>query len=270
MTRAHPAIPSRRSVPADYGHLHPLFLELVETPTGSPRHSEIREQLVNGYMPVARHIAQRFRHRGEPYEDLLQVATVGLILAVDRFDPTRGTEFLSFAVPTIMGEVRRHFRDTGWAIRVPRQLQDRSRAVLTAGDELAQAWGRTPTPREVGTYLDLPVEQVYEALAASRVYRSRSLDQLLAPGEDGGPLTDHLRVEDEPLVAVEDSQTLLPLLRELPLRERRILMLRFYGNMTQTEIADRLGISQMHVSRLLSRTLDELRRDISRPRSGTP
>lgn len=248
-----------------YGHLRPLFEAMAELPADSPERADLREQLVTGHLPIAEHIAQRFSHRGESHDDLLQVATVGLLNAIDRFDPDRGTDFLSFAIPTVMGEVRRHFRDSGWAIRVPRRLQERHLAVTAAGSKLSQTLGRAPTPSEIASHLRISTEEVYEGLEAGAVYRSRSLDEMIGPDEDAAPVADRIGVEDEAFHEVENNETLRPLLDRLPARERRILVLRFYGNLTQTEIANRVGLSQMHVSRLLSKTLQALREGITQP-----
>ncbi|WP_054048350.1 RNA polymerase sigma factor SigF [Alloactinosynnema sp. L-07] len=247
-----------RDASAGYGHLRPLF----ET-AGTPAWETARERLITEYLPVAEHIAQRFNHRGEAHDDLLQVATVGLINAVDRFDPGRGTDFLAFAIPTIMGEVRRHFRDTGWSVRVPRRLQERHLAITAACAELAQTLGRAAAPSELAARLGLSKEEIYEGIEAGNVYRAQSLDEILGPGEDDGPVADRLGAEDDAIEGVEYHETLRPLLEQLPARERRILLLRFYGNLTQTEIARRVGLSQMHVSRLLSKTLKNLRDGIT-------
>lgn len=255
-TTEHPA---RHS---EYAHLAPLFDRLAETDPAQPEHSTLREQLVTGHLPLARHIARRFANRGEPQDDLVQVAMLGLVNAVDRFDPSRGSDFLSFAVPTIMGEVRRHFRDTSWAVRVPRRLKELHLAIGTASGVLSQELGRAPTPSELAEHLDLSRDEVFEGLEAMTAYRSASLDDLLA--EDSSiPLAATVGTEDEGLELVEQREALQPLLARLPQRERSIVLLRFYGNMTQTQIAERIGVSQMHVSRLLNRTLERLRAELS-------
>jgi RNA polymerase sigma-B factor len=258
VTQPHLTSRARRES-ADYADLAPLFDKLVSLPEGDPNRASVRAQLVTGYLPVAQHIAQRFANRGEPHDDLLQVATVGLINAVDRFDPSRGTDFLSFAIPTVMGEVRRHFRDTCWSLRVPRRLKELHLSVSTASSELAQRLGRAPTPSEIAEHIQEPIEDVYQGLEAAGGYRSQSLDEVLGPDEDSASVGDRIGIEDGALADVERQETLQPLLAELPERERRILVLRFYGNMTQTQIAEKVGLSQMHVSRLLSRTLRRLR-----------
>jgi RNA polymerase sigma-B factor len=246
----------------EYAHLAPLFKELADLGPTDPRRCALRAELIEGYLPVARHIAHRFAGRGEPEEDLVQAGTVGLIGAVDRFDPHRGLDFLSFAVPTITGEIRRHFRDHTWAMRVPRRLKDIQSSMSAAIAPLAQELGRAPRPSEIAERLGVPIADVLDGLTAQQAYRNDSLDQLteigdspLAKGGDGG---------DSEIDGVEDRETLGPLLDALPERERRIIVLRFFGNRTQTQIAEVVGVSQMHVSRLLDRTLKELRERFTR------
>ncbi|AHH99736.1 SigB/SigF/SigG family RNA polymerase sigma factor [Kutzneria viridogrisea] len=249
----------------DYEHLTPLLSELAGLAEDDPRRPELREELVTGFLPVAKHIARRFAQRGEPQDDLVQVATVGLISAIDRFDPERGSDFLSFAVPTIMGEVRRHFRDTSWSVRVPRRLKELHLAITAATNELSQRAGRAPTPSELAAHLGISRDEVFEGLEASNAYRSSSLDDMLVNTDSTLSLGDTLGEEDAELAGVENREALQPLLRQLPERERAIIVLRFFGNLTQTQIAERVGISQMHVSRLLSRTLAELRAGLLSP-----
>jgi RNA polymerase sigma-B factor len=247
-----------RSRDSDYAHLHPLFDEYAALPEGSPGRAAVRSKLVTGYLPVVQHIARRFAGRGEPVDDLEQAGTVGLLNAVDRFEPERGIDFLSYAVPTITGEIRRHFRDRTWSMRVPRRLKDLQSSINGAVGPLSQELGRAPRPSEIAARLGIPTEEVVEGLDAQQAYRSTSLDELTA-GSDTA-LTDTLGSVDAELAKVEYRQTLAPLLDELPERERTILLLRFFGNLTQTQIADRVGISQMHVSRLLAQTVGQLRR----------
>ena len=242
---------------SEYAHLEPLFAEFASLPPDHPDRAALRAKLVTGYLPVVRHIARRFSGRGEPSDDLEQAGTVGLLGAVDRFDPERGIDFLSYAVPTITGEIRRHFRDRTWSMRVPRRLKDLQTAISGAVGPLSQELGRAPRPSEIAARLDMPVADVVEGLDAQQAYRSSSLDELVTGAET--PLTDTLGTIDAELENVEYRQTLAPLLDELPQRERTILVLRFFGNMTQTQIADRVGVSQMHVSRLLAQTLAQLR-----------
>jgi RNA polymerase sigma-B factor len=242
-----------------YAEYTPLFAEMAGLDPGDPRREALREQLVTAHLPVANHIARRFSNRGEPQEDLVQVANIGLIQAVDRFDPERGVEFLSYAVPTIMGEVRRHFRDQAWAMRVPRRLKELHLAIGAAVGELSQTNGRAPTATELAEHLNVSREEVLEGLEAANAYRSLSLDDPLF-GEDEAPtLADSLGDDDAALEGVEYREALQPLLERIAPRERKILILRFFGNKTQTQIAEEVGISQMHVSRLLAQTLAKLR-----------
>ena len=245
-----------------YAHLAPLFKELVDLGEDDPRRAALRAELVAGYLPVARHIARRYAGRGEPEEDLAQAGTVGLIGAIDRFDPHRGLDFLAFAVPTITGEIRRHFRDRSWAMRVPRRLKDIQSTMNAATGTLTQELGRAPRPSEIAARLGKPVEDVLEGLAAQHAYRNDSLDQLTEAGD--GPLVGNVGEVDAELAGVDNRETLAPLIAGLPERERRILIMRFFGNKTQSQIADVIGISQMHVSRLLDRTLKDLRAKVNR------
>jgi RNA polymerase sigma-B factor len=243
---------------SEYGHLTPLFAELAALPPDHPDRAALRAKLVTGHLPVVRHIARRFAGRGEPTDDLEQAGTVGLLNAVDRFEPDRGVDFLSYAVPTITGEIRRHFRDRTWAMRVPRRLKDLQGTINGAVGPLSQELGRAPRPSEIAERAGLPVEEVLEGLDAQQAYRSSSLDELVAGADTA--LADTLGEADDELDKVEYREAIGPLLDELPARERTIVLLRFFGNLTQTQIADRVGISQMHVSRLLSQTLERLRR----------
>ena len=245
----------------EYGHLAPLFVELVALSDDDPERARLRDDLVTGHLPVVQHIARRFSGRGEPVDDLEQAGTVGLINAVDRFDPDRGVDFLSYAVPTITGEVRRHFRDRTWSMRVPRRLKELQTAINSAVATLAQELGRAPRPSEIAERLGMHTDEVIEGLDARQVYRSASLDELVA-GSDA-TVSEAVGFADAELEKVDFRQTLAPVLDELPQRERTIVVLRFFANMTQTQIADEVGISQMHVSRLLSRTLARLRRRMS-------
>jgi RNA polymerase sigma-B factor len=254
-------VPERTSSP-DRAHARALFVRLVELPEGDTERSEIRDQLVRMHLPLVEYLARRFRNRGEPLDDLVQVATIGLIKSVDRFDPERGVEFSTYATPTIVGEIKRHFRDKGWAIRVPRRLQELKLSLTKATSELSQSLGRSPTVAEIAAHLQMTEEEVLEGLESANAYSAVSLD---APdsGDDESPaVADTLGVQDESLEGVEYRESLKPLLEKLPPREKRILLLRFFGNMTQSQIATELGISQMHVSRLLARTLAQLRRGL--------
>ncbi|MEU5870746.1 RNA polymerase sigma factor SigF [Glycomyces sp. NPDC047369] len=253
----------RRTKSDDYAHLEPLLEELAQLEQGDPRWSAVRDELVTGYLPLAEHIARRYSGKGIAKDDLMQVASVGLIHAVDRFDPSKGSDFLSFAVPTVMGEVRRHFRDTTWPMRVPRRLQELRLSLNNASAELAQRLGRPPTEAELADHLGVTEREVLEGLEARQAYRPVSLDE--SPFEQDGrlPLAETMGDEDTALELVENHESLAPLIQELPERERKILALRYFGDMTQTQIAEEVGISQMHVSRLLSRTLGELREELA-------
>ncbi|MET9729972.1 RNA polymerase sigma factor SigF [Streptomyces sp. NPDC006458] len=244
--------------PQDRSGARALFLELRELKDGSPEYAELRNQLVRMHLPLVEHLARRFRNRGEPLDDLTQVATIGLIKSVDRFDPDRGVEFSTYATPTVVGEIKRHFRDKGWAVRVPRRLQELRLALTTATAELSQQHGRSPTVHELAEKLAISEEEVLEGLESANAYSTLSLD--VPDTDDESPaVADTLGAEDEALEGVEYRESLKPLLEDLPPREKRILLLRFFGNMTQSQIAQEVGISQMHVSRLLARTLAQLR-----------
>jgi RNA polymerase sigma-B factor len=243
----------------EYGHLLPLFHEMAALADDDPRRLELRSQLVIGYLPLAQQVARRFWNRGEPYGDLEQTATLGLINAVDRFDADRGTDFPAFAIPTILGAVRRHFRDTSWSLQVPRRFKELHLRIGSAIADLAQQLGRAPAPTDIAAHLNVPVEDVYQGIEAMAAYRTSSLDGMAVDGAQSTALIAAIGFEDEALANVEYHESLRPLLRQLPERELRILTMRFYLNMTQSQIAERLGISQMHVSRLLARTLAGLR-----------
>ncbi|MFI9647331.1 SigB/SigF/SigG family RNA polymerase sigma factor [Streptomyces sp. NPDC052040] len=244
--------------PQDRSGARSMFVELRALKDGSPEYAELRNRLVRMHLPLVEHLARRFRNRGEPLDDLTQVATIGLIKSVDRFDPDRGVEFSTYATPTVVGEIKRHFRDKGWAVRVPRRLQELRLALTTATAELSQLHGRSPTVHELAEKLAISEEEVLEGLESANAYSTLSLD--VPDTDDESPaVADTLGAEDEALEGVEYRESLKPLLEDLPPREKRILLLRFFGNMTQSQIAQEVGISQMHVSRLLARTLAQLR-----------
>jgi RNA polymerase sigma-B factor len=253
-------VPQRR--PSGYEHLAPLFAERARLPADHPRRAELRTLLITGYLPVAQHIARRHAYRGENLEDLEQVATLGLIEAVDRFDPARGPDFLSFAVPTINGGVLRHYRDRAWTIRVPRRLRELQSTIHQAAADLSQRLGRAPRPSEIAAELGMPLATVIDGLHLQNAGRCLSLDE---PADDDGGSRGRTRFgaalgrTDPELELVEYREALGPLLDQLPDRERTMVLLRFFGGLTQHEIAQRLGISQMHVSRLLAATLAGLR-----------
>ncbi|MEA2441092.1 MAG: polymerase sigma-B factor [Thermoleophilaceae bacterium] len=222
-----------------------------------------REELIRRCLPLARSLAARYARASEPLDDLVQVASIGLIKAVDRYDPARGTAFSSFAVPSILGELKRHFRDHGWATRVPRPLQERVLVVNAAVEELVREHGRTPKPREVAAATGLGIEQVLEAMEAATAHDSISLDAPMSPSDDGGgggTYADSVGEVDGRLELVEYRSVVAGALRALPEREREVLALRFEEDMTQSEIAARIGVSQMHVSRLIRRALERLQK----------
>jgi len=218
-----------------------------------------RELLVERFMPVARKLAWRYRGAREPLEDLVQVASVGLLNAIDRFDATRGTSFTSFAVPTIIGEIKRYFRDLGWSVHVPRSSQELALKVENAQRKLMPAIGRSPTVQELAQYLELSIEDVLDALEASAAHHSTSLD---APRQDGdeevGTLADSLGTDDERFELIELGATIAPAARQLTERERHVLALRFLEDRTQSEIAEQIGVSQMQVSRILRQSVARL------------
>jgi RNA polymerase sigma-B factor len=241
----------------EYQEFVPLFRELADERTPEARREEVRGLLVTGHLPFAEHVARRFRNKGQPEDDLIQVATIGLINAVDRFDPDRGIDFLAFALPTVTGEIRRYFRDFTWAVRVPRPLKELHATVAAATAKLTQSLGRAPRPSELAAELRLPIEDVYEGLRVGYAYRGESLD---AESDNGAaPAVLSAGATAREFTDVEDREMLYPVLAKLPSRERSIVTMRFFGNMTQSQIAEQLGISQMHVSRLLAATLRTLR-----------
>ncbi|HVS67515.1 MAG TPA: RNA polymerase sigma factor SigF [Mycobacteriales bacterium] len=242
----------------DRAYARELFVELATLPEDDPRRRKIRDELVEMHLPLVEYLARRFRNRGEPFDDLVQVATIGLIKSIDRFDLERGVEFSTYATPTIVGEVKRHFRDKGWAIRVPRRLQEMKLALTKATSELSQQNGRAPTVAELAKHLGISEDEVLEGLESSNAYSAISLD---APDldDESSAMSETLGQTDAALEGVEYRESLKPLLEQLPPREKRILLLRFFANMTQSQIAAELGISQMHVSRLITRTLVHLR-----------
>jgi RNA polymerase sigma-B factor len=249
--------------PRDYAGLELLFVELASLSIDDPRREILREELLTGYLPLAEHVARRFRDRGEPHDDLVQVGRLGLVKAVDRFDPARGSDFLAYAVPTVMGEVRRYFRDASWALRVPRGVKELYLRVNAGIAELSQQTGSAPTPTQLAEHLGMRVQQVYEGLEAGRAYHPGSL-YAQAPGFVAGtPLVETLGEDDSRLDGVENHEVLKPLLAALPERDRRILLLRFSENMTQTKIAEQVGVSQMQVSRILARVLEQLRQALA-------
>jgi RNA polymerase sigma-B factor len=240
-----------------------LFEQLAALSADDAARQRVRSELVELHLPLVEYLARRFRNRGEWLDDLTQVATIGLIKSIDRFDLDRGVEFSTYATPTIVGEIKRHFRDKGWAVRVPRRLQELKLALTKAISDLAQREGRAPTVSELASHLSMSEEDVLEGLESANAYSTVSLDAPDSGDDDAPAVADSLGINDDALEGVEYRESLKPLLEQLPPREKRILLLRFFGNMTQSQIAAELGISQMHVSRLLARTLAHLREGLT-------
>jgi RNA polymerase sigma-B factor len=239
-----------------------LFAQLTAGHSSAIDRARARGELVELHLPLVEHCARRFLNRGEPFEDLVQVGTIGLIKAVDRFDTDRGVEFSTYATPTVLGEIKRHFRDKGWAIRVPRRLQELRMSISSATSELSQRLGRSPTPREVAERLGVEIEDVLEGLESANAYSTLSLDAGESSEDGLGSMLELMGATDDALEHVEIRESIRPLIEALPPREKQILLLRFFRQMTQSQIAEEIGISQMHVSRLLTRTLAELRESI--------
>ncbi|WP_435838077.1 RNA polymerase sigma factor SigF [Streptomyces chrestomyceticus] len=239
-----------------------LFQRLESLEEGTHEFAYVRNTLVELNLALVKFAASRFRSRSEPMEDIVQVGTIGLIKAIDRFELGRGVEFPTFAMPTIVGEIKRFFRDTSWSVRVPRRLQELRLDLAKAGDELAQKLDRSPTVSELAERLGITNEEVVEGMAASNAYTASSLDAQPEEDDNEGALADRIGYEDHGLEGIEYVESLKPLIAELPPRDRKILSLRFVANMTQSEIGEELNISQMHVSRLLSRTLVKLRKGL--------
>ncbi|NKZ00957.1 SigB/SigF/SigG family RNA polymerase sigma factor [Nocardiopsis alborubida] len=242
-----------------------LISRLRDLADDDPRADDLRERVVVLYQPLINKIARRYGGRGEPLEDLKQTAMVGLVKAVRGYDPARGKPFISYLLPTVTGEIKRHFRDHTWAVRVPRRHQENRVKLRRVTGEFQQEHARTPTIAELAHEMGLPEAEVSELAQVSESYRSLSLDapdSSDADGQEGTRLEDHLGSEDEGLERVVQRESLKPALARLPAREREILRLRFFGDHTQSEIADRLGYSQMHVSRLLSGVLEQLREEV--------
>ncbi|MBE9565961.1 MAG: SigB/SigF/SigG family RNA polymerase sigma factor [Proteobacteria bacterium] len=225
------------------------------------RDPKLREQLILAHMNLVRYLARKFGNRGEPLEDLVQVGTIGLMNAVDRFDATRGIRFATYATPTILGEIRRHFRDRGWAMKVPRRLQELSLAVSKAVDKLTQELDRAPTIADVAKRLEVSEEEAMEAMELGELYELPSLDRDMGgEGDDSrGVLADYIGEPDREIERFERRTRLTEALKALGTRERQIIEMRFFDNLSQTEVARRLNISQMHVSRLQHRALERLR-----------
>ncbi|MCW5249671.1 MULTISPECIES: RNA polymerase sigma factor SigF [unclassified Streptomyces] len=248
--------------PRDARELSRVFFDrLASLEEGTPEHQYARNTLIEMNMSLVRFAAGRFRSRGpEEMEDIVQVGMIGLIKAIDRFELTREVEFTSFAVPYIVGEIKRFFRDTSWAVHVPRRLQEARVQLARASEELRSRLGRNPTTKELSELMSLPEDEVVEARVAANGYNSASLDAAIHGSEDGeSALADFIGTDDAALALVDDFHALAPMIAELDERDRRIIHWRFVEELTQKEIGERLGVSQMHVSRLISRLLGRLR-----------
>lgn len=263
-TVVRPAAPAATAVPAqradEYAHLDAPLARYLAEPADSAVRRRLREQLTVGYGPLARNLASRYRGRREPLDDLVQVAMIGLLNAMNRFDPQAGTAFVAFAIPTITGELRHHFRDRTWATRVPRRLKEVQTRLAAAQEELTSRLGRAPRVSELAHALQLDRDAVIDALQAAESFAAASLDHVIS--EDAPALGGLLGGLDPRYETVEVRETLLPALRQLSDRDRTIVTMRFFDGRTQTEIAAELGVSQMQVSRLLAATLSRLRRHL--------
>jgi RNA polymerase sigma-B factor len=259
MTAAVSSSPASRLTPAT--GVGTLDLDSLFVRWQQDRDPAARDALVGRFLPLARSLARRYDRSSEPFEDLVQVASLGLLKALDRFDASRGHAFASFAVPTILGELKRYFRDSGWAVHVPRGPQERALKVEQARQQLTTDRGRPPTVYELAEYLEMSSEDVLAALAAAQAYDALSLDAP-RPSQDGGDgvsYGEHFGAEEEGYALAEANALLGGAVKHLPERERIVLHLRFAEDLTQTEIAERIGVSQMQVSRLLRRSLEQLR-----------
>ena len=250
---------------SDYVGVADMFRHLKTLDAGSIAYQQQRASICEHCLPLADHIARRYRNRGESHEDLLQVARLGLVNAINRFDADKGVEFLAFAVPTMMGEVRRHFRDHGWAVKVPRPVKDVMLQMNQATADLGQQLGRAPTATEIAKHLGIDREQVVQAAIAGSNYATLSTDMPITRGEESEALGDRLGGDDAGMDKVLNVETVRPLIEALPQRQRTVLILRFFEDMTQSQIAERIGCSQMHVSRILTNALDTLRSQVRQP-----
>ncbi len=235
-----------------------LLAAMHAVPAGHPSRAGLRDQAIEAWLPLAKHLAKRYTGRGEPTDDLVQIANIGLIKAVDRFEPERGVDFAGYAIPTIIGEIKRHFRDRTWSVRVPRRLQELRLQITEANNILSHALGRPPTVADIAAHLGTTEEEILEGLEGARAYNATSLSTPVG-AEGSTELGDTLGGVDQGYERAELRASLGPALARLDERQQKILTLRFYGNLTQSQIAEQIGISQMHVSRLLARALDTLR-----------
>ncbi|MGW4367297.1 SigB/SigF/SigG family RNA polymerase sigma factor [Nocardia takedensis] len=260
-TRATTADRRRRGTDS-YDDIHPLLVEFAQLTPGTARWRATRERIMRRCLPLADHIARRFAGRGETYDDLHQVASLGLVLAVDRYDPQRGDSFLAYAVPTMMGEVRRHFRDHTWAVRVPRRTKEIQQAIGPTIEHMAQELGRMPTALEIAVELHLDFSEVTQALLAGNAYRTDPIDPGPHDNDDlatSATVAETYGADDDGYELTVQTMVASPLLAALPDADKRVLYWRFYRQESQAHIAARLGVSQMHISRMLARILTDLR-----------
>ncbi|BCK56099.1 SigB/SigF/SigG family RNA polymerase sigma factor [Nocardia wallacei] len=258
------SVPARRRRGADaYDGIDSALHELAALAPDAERRTVLRDDIVRRCLPLADHIARRYSGRGESYDDLYQVASVGLVLAVDRFDPARGQSFLAFAVPTMMGEVRRHFRDHTWALRVPRRIKEIQQRTGPAIEALSQRLGRAPRAVELAIELGVDLNETVQALLATNAYRTDSLQHPGDGSDDSAvPVVETIGADDPKYLLTEQALTAGPLLDDLPDERKRLLYLRFFRGQTQSEIARQFGVSQMQISRLLTQTLSGLHRQV--------
>jgi RNA polymerase sigma-B factor len=235
-----------------------LIEAMAALPVNHPDRPALRRQAIEAWLPMANRLTRRYMGRGEPFDDLLQTATIGLIKAIDGFDPGRGVDFTGYAIPTVLGEIKRYFRDRSWTLRIPRRLQELRMAIGAARTELEHSLTRAPTVADISAHLGVGEEEILEALEAGHAYRPASLSTPVRDGEDLS-LGDTLGTEDNGFAMAEFGVSLPPAMECLTDRERTIITLRFYGELTQSKIAEKIGISQMHVSRLLTQALGKLR-----------
>ena len=239
-----------------------LLAAMAALPTGHPSRPALRERAIEAWLPLAKHLANRYANRGEPTDDLIQTATIGLIKAVDRYDPDRGVDFAGYALPTIVGEIKRHFRDRTWSIRVPRRLQELRLHITAANASLTHTLGRAPQVSDIAAHLGITEEEVLEGLEGARAYNATSLSTPIGT-DSATELGDTIADDQNDYEHADLRATLEPALGLLDDRERKIVILRFWGNLTQSQIAEQVGVSQMHVSRLLIRALAKIRDAIS-------
>jgi RNA polymerase sigma-B factor len=254
----------------EYADAAEAFRRLKSLPKGSPEHQRQRDEIIAYCLPLADHVARRFRNRGQELEDLVQVARVGLVNAVNRFDVDAGSEFVAFAVPTIVGEVRRHFRDHTWSVKVPRRMKDLRTQVNRGREDLYQRLQRQPNASELAAHLGMDGELVIDALVAASAYKTASTDTPMGDGDNRERWAEARGGCDANFDRVLAAETVRPLIATLPPRERTVLLLRFFENLTQTEIADRIGVSQMQVSRILARALLLMRQRAEVPDARSP